>query len=77
MAEIEQASSDSVEIPEINETEQLYQCPSCNAYVEETSERCECGVIFEKEDEVYLCPGCAHQVAQDARDCPNCGMLFE
>jgi hypothetical protein len=59
-------------------TEIAYQCPVCDSYVHENSEKCTCGVIFDMEEEdIYLCPGCGHEVEQDAHKCENCGMIYE
>jgi hypothetical protein len=55
-----------------------YQCPECESYVAENSEKCSCGAIFDmNEDEIYLCPGCGLEVDPEAEKCENCGMTYE
>lgn len=35
----------------------VYQCPACESYVPEKSEKCSCGAIFDiKEEEVFFMP---------------------
>jgi predicted RNA-binding Zn-ribbon protein involved in translation (DUF1610 family) len=59
-------------------TEIVYQCPMCEAYVSENSEKCSCGAIFDVEtEEIYLCPGCGHEVEPNAQKCENCDMTYE
>jgi predicted RNA-binding Zn-ribbon protein involved in translation (DUF1610 family) len=56
----------------------VYQCPVCDSYVFENSEKCTCGAIFDRAmEEIFLCPGCGHEVDQNAQKCENCGMTYE
>jgi hypothetical protein len=62
---------------EDNTLETVFQCPVCFSYVREDATECQCGAMFDSEEEVYLCPECGCEVQKDAEACGNCGMRFE
>ncbi len=57
--------------------EEVFQCPLCEAYVEESAAECQCGAQFDTEEEIYTCPDCEAEIEPDATECPNCGLSFE
>ncbi len=57
--------------------EEVFQCPLCEAYVEESAAECQCGAQFDTEEEIYTCPDCEAEVKPDAIECPKCGLSFE
>jgi hypothetical protein len=66
----EEYGTDMVEI--------MYQCPLCESYVDEDTEQCKCGAIFDnREEEVYLCPQCGNEVEPDSNSCLQCGAKFK
>ncbi|MDO9536838.1 MAG: hypothetical protein Q7J68_00780 [Thermoplasmata archaeon] len=69
---------DYEESPENDIIEIVYQCPECESYVHENSEKCSCGAIFDaEEEEIYLCPGCEKEMDANAVKCPHCGMIID
>lgn len=80
-----QASNDSspetAAVPEEDLYEEIYeevfQCPLCEAYVDESAAECQCGAQFDTEEEIYTCPDCEAEIEPDATECPNCGLSFE
>jgi len=66
---------DEAEYEEIYE--EVFQCPLCEAYVDDSAAECRCGAQFDTEEEIYTCPDCEAEVEPDATECPNCGMTFQ
>ena len=71
------ASTEDIEPHEEEFYEEVFQCPLCEAYVEESAAECQCGAQFDTEEEIYTCPDCEAEVEQDSIKCPKCGMSFE
>ena len=57
--------------------EEMFQCPLCEAYVDESAAECKCGAQFDTEEEIYTCPDCEEEIKPDAVECPKCGLSFE
>ena len=57
--------------------EEMFQCPLCEAYVDESAAECKCGAQFDTEEEIYTCPDCETEIEPDATECPKCGLSFE
>ncbi len=57
--------------------EEIFQCPLCETYVDESTAECQCGAQFDTEEEIYTCPDCEAEIEPDAVECPKCGMVFE
>ena len=72
-----QASTEYTEPHEEEYYEEVFQCPLCEAYVEESAAECKCGAQFDTEEEIYTCPDCEAEIEPDATECPNCGLLFQ
>ena len=60
------------------ETEDTFECPSCQAQIPVSASVCpKCGVMFAEEGaEMFQCPACNTLVSMDAKACPGCGAVF-